>query len=140
MNENFKYKFNKVNFYEYTIRMTVIDNTEMFLVSDLLKQYNEINHTNKHINDYFRRKDTQDLLNYLRKSSGIFSTHIENFVEEFNNYGDIPKVIQKINYKVNNITNKTFIVNAAILHDILMWCDKVYSYKIYNFLENLRKV
>ena len=49
MNQPFKYEFNEVKFYDYTIRMTIIDNTEMYLVSDLLKQYNEINNTNKRI-------------------------------------------------------------------------------------------
>lgn len=142
MNESFKYEFNEVKFYQYTIRMTKIDYTEMYLVSDLLKQYNEINHTDKRMNNWFRRSDTQELLNNIRKSSGALHARIEDYdVEEFNNYGDIPKVIQKIDYKVNNnITNKAFIVNGAILHEILTWVDKKFAYDIFQFIDNLRSI
>ena len=37
------FEFQEVKFYEYTIRMTTIDNISMYLVSDIIKQYNEIN-------------------------------------------------------------------------------------------------
>ena len=49
MNTHLKYDFIEVNFYEYTIRMTIINDTKMYVVSDILKQYNEINNTNKRI-------------------------------------------------------------------------------------------
>ena len=42
----------------------------------------------------------------------------------------------KIDYKINNnITIKAYIVNGAILHDILMWVNKVFAHKIYTFLD-----
>ena len=137
MNQPFKYEFNEVKFYEYTIRMTIVNDIEMYLVTDLLKQYNEINHTDKRINDYFRRKDTQELLHFCRdKSCAGISAH-ENFEDDFVN---IPNVIMKIDKFYNNNTNiKAYIVNGAILHDILMWVDKVFAYNIYNFLDEKRK-
>ena len=50
--------FQEVEFYNYTIRMTVVDGVEMYLVSDLLKQYNEINGTKwSSIVDKCREKD-----------------------------------------------------------------------------------
>ena len=51
-----EFEFQEVKFYEYTIRMTNIDNVDMYLVSDLLKQYNEINHTDKRIRDWMKKK------------------------------------------------------------------------------------
>ena len=42
MNQGFKYDFIEVSFYEYTIRMTIINDTKMYVVSDILKQYNKI--------------------------------------------------------------------------------------------------
>lgn len=135
------FEFQEVKFYEYTIRMTTIDNIDMYLVTDIIKQYNEINKTNKRINDYFRRKDTQELLQFYRDNSRCGNSRTGNFVEEFNNFGDIPGVIMKIDYSVNNnITNKAFIVNSNILHDILMWIDKVFAHKVRNFLENMRSI
>ena len=139
MNESFKYEFNEVKFYEYSIRMTKIDNTEMYLVSDLLKQYNEINHTDKRINKWLTRIDTQELLQFCRDNNfGDRKSAPEN-IEEY--FSDIPNVIMKIDYKINNnITNKAYIVNSIILHDILMWVDKVFAYKVCNFLENMREI
>ena len=135
------FEFQEVKFYEYTIRMTTIDNIYMYLVSDIIKQYNEINKTNIRFNNWFRRKDTQELLQYCRdKTCALKSAH-ENFVEEFNNFGDIPGVIMKIDKFYNNNTNiKAFIVNSAILHDILMWIDKVFAYKVCTFLDNMRSI
>ena len=66
MNTHLKYDFIEVNFYEYTIRMTIINDTKMYVVTDLLKQYNKINNTDKRFNDWIRRKDTRELLQFYR--------------------------------------------------------------------------
>ena len=133
-----EFEFQEVKFYEYTIRMTNIDNVDMYLVSDLLKQYNEINHTDKRIRDWMKRKDTQDLLQYCREKIHEANASWEIDIKNFNNFGNIPGVIMKIDYSINNI--KAFIVNSNILHDILMWIDKVFAYKVRNFLENMRSI
>lgn len=104
----------------------------MYLVSDLLKQYNKINHTDKRIRDWIKRKDTEELLQFCRnkKSFGIFASSENNE----DDYVNIPNVIMKIDYKINNnITNKAYIVNGAILHDILMYAH-VYYFRVKNLL------
>ena len=159
-----EFEFKEVKFYEYTIRMTTINNICMYLVSDIIKQYNEINHTDKRIRNWMLRKDTQELLQYYRNTiSGEYFHSSKNNkekineanasleinkekndnyrVEDFNNFGNIPGVIMKIDYKINNnITNKAFIVNSAILHDILMWIDKVFAHNVCTFLDNMRSI
>lgn len=95
MNQSFKYKFNEVKFYDYTIRMTVVNNTDMYLVSDLLKQYNKINNTNKRMNNWFRRIDTLELLNSLRKFSDASKSAPEVNEENNDEFTDIPNVIMK---------------------------------------------
>ena len=40
-------EFTAVNFFGYDIRSTVMDSVRMFLVSDLLNQYNTMHNTNK---------------------------------------------------------------------------------------------
>lgn len=138
MNQPFKYEFNEVKFYEFTIRMTIVNNTEMYLVSDLLKQYNEINNTNKCIHDWMKRKDTQELLQFYRDTTPGMAIAMLKINED--NFIDILGVIMRIDYKINNnITNKAYIVNGAILHDILMWADKVFAHKVYTFLDEKRK-
>ena len=138
MNQPFKYEFNEVKFYEYTIRMTIVNDTEMYLVSDLLKQYNEINNTNKCIRDWMKRKDTQELFQFYRDTTPDCAFAQSRINED--DFVNIPNVIMKIDYKINNnITNKAYIVNGAILHDILMWADKVFAHKVYTFLDEKRK-
>ena len=63
--------FQEVEFYNYTIRMTVVDGVEMYLVSDLLKQYNEINGTKKEMYDWLKNKNTKELLNYLLEKTEV---------------------------------------------------------------------
>lgn len=136
MNQSFKYNFIEVSFYEYTIRMTIINNTKMYVVSDILKQYNEINNTNKRIAKWLKREDTRELLQFCRDKSCEFSH--ENNEDEFI---DIPEVIIRIDKFYNNNTNiKAYLVNGIILHDILFWIDKVFAYKVCSFLDNMREI
>ena len=138
MNQGFKYDFIEVSFYEYTIRMTIINDTKMYVVTDLLKQYNKINNTDKRFNDWLRRKDTQELLQFYRNEKIREIPASKNNEDEFSN---IPGVIMKIDYKINNnITNKAYLVNGAILHDILIWVDKIFASRVYNFLDNMREI
>ena len=78
--------FQEVEFYNYTIRMTVVDGVEMYLVSDLLKQYNENNGKDKRLNDWLRQESTQELLNYLleKQTSEILGS--ENSTDKSDNY------------------------------------------------------
>lgn len=138
MNQPFKYEFIEVNFYEYTIRMTIINNTKMYVVTDLLKQYNKINNTDKRFNDWLRRKDTQELLQFYRDEKIREIPAPENNED---NFVYIPDVIMKIDYKINdNITNKAYLVNGAILHDVLIWVNKIFASQVYNFLDNMREI
>ena len=46
----------------YKIRMITVDGTKIYLVSDLLRQYNEKHNTNKRFADYLQNKQTIELL------------------------------------------------------------------------------
>ena len=138
MNQGFKYDFIEVSFYEYTIRMTIINDTKMYVVTDLLKQYNEINNTNKRIAKWLKREDTRELLQFCREKSCDPNGSHEN---DEDNFVDIPEVIIRIDKFYNNNTNiKTYLVNGIILHDILFWIDKVFAYKVCSFLDNMREI
>ena len=92
MNQGFKYDFIEVSFYEYTIRMTIINNTKMYVVSDILKQYNKINNTDKRINKWLKREDTGKLLQFCRdKSCEPFGSHENNE----DNFFDITDILSK---------------------------------------------
>ena len=64
-------EFTEIAFYDYKIRMTTIDGTKMFLVSDLLRQYNEKHNTNKQFKHYLENKQTQEVVEELAKGVGL---------------------------------------------------------------------
>ena len=63
--------FNEIDFYDYKIRMCMIDGTKMYLVSDLLRQYNEKNETNKRFANYLQNKQSQEVIEYMAKSGEV---------------------------------------------------------------------
>ena len=145
--------FQEVEFYNYTIRMTVVDGVEMYLVSDLLKQYNEINGTKKEMKHWLESKSSQELLNYLLEKTEVrnltphFADEEASFFEEkmksefltsesSTDRIDIPGKIQFIHI---NSQLQGYIVDGALLHAILMWVDVKFADDIYTFLEQVRK-
>ena len=62
--------FSEIDFYDYKIRMCTIDGTKMYLVSDLLRQYNEKHGTNKRFKNYLENKQAQEVIEYMAKSVG----------------------------------------------------------------------
>ena len=63
-------KFEEIDFYDYKIRMCLDNGIRMYLVSDLLRQYNEKHGTNKRFKKYLENKQTQELIEHMAKSVG----------------------------------------------------------------------
>ena len=85
-----------------------------------------------------KREDTQELLEFYRDKTCASCDAHENNEDDFI---DIPGVIMKIDKFYNNNTNiKTYLVNGAILHDILIWVNKIFAAQVYNFLDNMREI
>ena len=75
----------------------------------------------------------------LRNEKNIPNEPSNNFVEDFNNYGDIKGVIQKIDYYTSKETyRKEYIVCEELMHDILRFLDPLYTIKIVKFLKNIQ--
>ena len=139
MNTSLKYNFNDDTFYNYIVRSININNVQMYIANDLINQYNIKNKTNKLFKDWFRSKDTQELLNVIRNEKNIPNEPLNNFVEDFNNYGDIQGVIQKIDlYTSKETYRKEYIVCEELMHDILRFLDPLYTIKIVKFLKNIQ--
>lgn len=125
-------------FLNYNIRSCIIEDTEMFLISDLLRQYNFINNKNKQFYDYLKNKQTQELLEFYQKD-----TVTENYRLPYENENkwDIPKVIHFITIPVfDNGANKGYVVCEELLIACLMWCNPIFATQIYSFIKNLRKI
>ena len=139
MKYSLKYNFNDDTFYNYKVRSININNVQMYIANDLINQYNIKNKTNKLFKDWFRSKNTQELLNVIRNEKNIPNEPSNNFVEDFNNYGDIQGVIQKIDlYTSKETYRKEYIVCEELMHDILRFLDPLYTIKIVKFLKNIQ--
>ena len=61
-------EFIEINFYDYKIRMCVDNGIRMYLVSDLLPQYNKKHNTNKQFNNYLRNQEVEEVVEELANS------------------------------------------------------------------------
>lgn len=147
-------------FLDYNIRSCYIESTQMFLISDLIRQYNKINNTNKKFKKYLENKQTQELLQKWNKNldgpnSGLLKNTVKNENNEENNVGenfplrstsskndkfDIPHVIKYITLQLHGGANKGYIVCEQLLIACLMWLDPCFAIQVYTFLKNLRSI
>ena len=125
-------------FLNYNIRSCVIDDVEMYLVSDLLRQYNEINNTTKQFSDYLKNKQTQELLRFyqndtVHRNSGLPYENDKKW--------NIFKIIHYITLPVfDNGANKGYVICEQLLIACLMWCDPIFATQVYDFIKNMREI
>ena len=151
-------KFEEIDFYDYKIRMCLDNGIRMYLVSDLLRQYNEKHGTNKLFKNYLQNKQTQELIEHMAKTGGwnsILRSEGENSAKNShstvgrnsdlpskgtqNDKFDICDVIQYVTTPEFNGTNKGYIVCEELLHACLMWADPAFACDVLRFLTRLRQ-
>ena len=151
-------KFEEIDFYDYKIRMCLDNGIRMYMVSDLLRQYNEKHGTNKLFKNYLQNKQTQELIEHMAKSVGWNSSlrsEGENSAkngqstargnshplsnEGGNSKFDICDVIQYITTSSSVGANKGYIICEELLHACLMWADPAFACDVYRFLTRLRQ-
>ena len=131
-------EFEEIEFYDYKIRMCLDNGIRMYLVSDLLRQYNEKHRTNKRFKHYLENKQTQELLRKrCEKTDRGNSDHQSN--EDQNVKIDIPDVIQYIKTTSFGGANKGYIVCEELLHACLMWADPDFAWDVLSFLSERRQ-
>ena len=128
-----------VQFFEYNIRSTVIDNVRMYLVADLMEQYNKKNGTNKKFKSYLRNQHTQELLQNWPKLVGA-KTCLRNSSEKETKHWNIDGVIKYVSFCISTHggNNKGYVVCEKLLIACLMWFDQLFAISVYTFLENSR--
>lgn len=149
-------EFTVVQFFAYDIRSTVIDDTRMFLVSDLLNQYNTLHHTNKQFYHYLENKQTQSLLisriNNTRprnsevvcqsdeKYTGGEDLHLQCQSVKTTGLWDIDGVIKYVSFsKTFGTANQGYVICEELLIACLMWADPVFAWDVYTFLKECRE-
>ena len=71
-------KFEEIDFYDYKIRMCLDNGIRMYLVSDLLRQYNEKHGTNKRFGEYLQSEETQEVIKHLLKRETVQTSDLVN--------------------------------------------------------------
>ena len=156
------YDANVTKFYDYYVFYIDINGTTMYVVSTIINQFNKVNKTNKRLNDWLRLKTTQDLFkdivneykindnNINSELCGTFNKALNININEDNtpvrnisiDTKDIyiPGVMQKIYISELKYNEKElYAVNAYILHNIITWLDNIFGYKLFMYLETIRK-
>ena len=131
-------KFEEVDFYDYKIRMCLDNGNRMYLVSDLLRQYNDKHGTNKIFAHYLENKQTQELLRKRCEKTGHRDSD-DQANGAHNDKIDIPDVIQYIKTTTFGGANQGYIVCEELLHACLMWADPDFAWDVYRFLTRLRQ-
>ena len=145
-------KFEEIEFYDYKIRMCLDNGIRMYLVSDLLRQYNEKHGTNKLFKNYLRNQQAQELIEHMAKSvrseggqegQNSEKTGRENSPVQANGSQndkfDICDVIQYVTTPEFNGANKGYIICEELLHACLMWVDPAFACDVLRFLTRLRQ-
>ena len=131
------------DFYDYKIRMCIIDGTKMYLVSDLLRQYNEKNGTNKKFDDYLESEDTQEVIKHMGKrdqnterKTGRNAPRRSPSSPLNDEKWNIPRVIQYITISSSVGANKEYVICKELLHACLIWADPDFAWNILSFMCN----
>lgn len=132
-------EFETVQFYNYNIRSTVIDNVRMFLVSDLLNQYNEKNNRNKKFRNYLKNDQTKELLNnWLKYTRGSNSNLVCQPCTKHSKW-NIDNVIKYTTFnKSFGTASQGYVVCEELLIACLMWADPQFAIAVYTFLKEQR--
>ena len=126
--------FTRVDFYDYKIRMCVIDGTKMYLVSDLLRQYNEKNGTNKKFDDYLESEDTQEVIKHMGKRDQNTERETKSSPLNDDEKWNIPRVIQYITISSSVGAKKEYVICEELLHACLIWADPDFAWNIFSFM------
>lgn len=110
-----------IPFGTYKIRYTVIDGVDMYLVSDLLDQYNEHQGREYTFEEYLEDEDTREVL--------IKKLHMPR------NYNprrwNIKKVIKYITYtRVDGSRGQDYVVNEQWFINCLAWVDPLFAMRV----------
>lgn len=146
-------EFTVVKFFTYDIRSTVIEversstgetrtrlPVRMFLVSDLLNQYNTLHHTNKKFKQYLENKQTQELLQNWPKYTGGRNSDPQCQSVKSTGLWNIDEVIKYVTFSKEFCgAHSGYIICEELLIACLMWADPQFAISVYTFLKECRE-
>lgn len=128
-----------VQFFEYNIRSTVIDNVRMYLVADLLNQYNKKNGKKRRFLKYLQNQQTLDLLLSKQKDTGEPNSVLQCQPCTKHSKWDIDNVIKYVTFsKTFCGAHSGYVICEELLIACLMWADSKFAWSVYTFLKDQR--
>lgn len=138
-----------VQFFEYNIRSIVIDNVRMYLVADLLNQYNKKNGRKKEFTKYLQNQQTRELLEskLVQRNSAVrnpnfvdSNSNLQNSHEKNGKRWNINGVIKYVSFGISTHggNNKGYVICEELLISCLMWVDQKFAWSVYTFLKEQR--
>lgn len=123
-------------FYNYKIRSIVDNGIEMFFVTDLIRQYNKINDTDKKLKHYLNLQRTREILAVYKKMA--VDKNFDNSQNK-DNHKNIQGIIKFINFaEGSDMAFNGYLMCEDLLHDCLMWLDIEFAIKVLEFLRKCR--
>ena len=151
-------EFTVVQFFAYDISSIVIDDTRMFLVSDLLNQYNEKHHRSKNFKAYLQNQQTQELLQNWSKYTGgqdpdlqcqsdetyreseSENSHLQCQSVKRAKLWSIDGVIKYVRFSKEFCgAHSGYVICEELLIACLMWADPHFAMSVYTFLKECRE-
>ena len=125
------------NFYNYKIRSIIEDGVEMFFVTDLIRQYNQINGTNRQLKHYLENKQTREFINEFNEIFNAGKGPRENSVKKYLN---IKHVIEYVNFSNGLSLNIVhgYLMREEVLNSCLFWLDPKFAARVCIFLKKCR--
>ena len=128
-----------VQFFEYNIRSTVIDNVRMYLVADLLNQYNKKNGKKRRFLKYLQNQQTLDLLLSKQKDTGEPNSVLQCQPCTKHSKWNIDNVIKYVTFsKTFCGAHSGYVICEELLIACLMWADPKFAWSVYTFLKEQR--
>lgn len=132
-------EFEAVKFFDMTLHYINMDNEVMYLVTDLVKQYNDMYGTKKYIKKYISSKNLLDFLQ--ERFEEMKGTHKEKTCTVYCGRLRIPGIIYFITYTNKAVAaniNNGYVVCEQLMYDILTWVDKAFSWNLFTFLKDIK--
>ena len=132
--------FTTVPFFAYNIRSTVLNGVKMYLVSDLLNQYNAVHGTNKQFYKYLQNQETKELLQNRSVYTRPPNSAVVDDIDNDDNHWDIEGIIKYVTFnKTFGTASQGYVICEELLIACLMWADPSFAWDVYTFLKNCRE-
>ena len=143
--------FKIMQYHEYNIMYTdVINDTRMYLISEIVDKFSKVNNVRKDLYDYLRLSSTKDFIRVLinkcvtgnsRSRINIENISIKNTIKINNkNIDGIVHVVNIANSIVGFNSKCHYLFNEYLFNDCLLWLDKIFAFDVIHFLIQCRNI